>query len=410
MNLKQAATAIGVHYQTAYKWVRSGELVAVRIGGRYEVSEAAIERFQSRRAALSSSDLPADTGMHPVEGPEHALEELEAMIIEPFIGVNVVARFVARRVAEVLGGVCNVTLSGKDGNLMCQAIDHPNPAYAALIGGFMETLGPAALRPGTVFSARGQKGVVRLDHVPQDLFRDHIRAEMHQHLGLYPVRCLLSVPVTVDGETHGAITSTRSEADRPHSDDDETFVREIAERVGRLVATAQDAMAAAQVRADLTRGLSQLVEDPEGEVSRAGIVGLFDRVTKHVGLTACVLDRDRVIVAANPTFERMRAGEGNSVGSVFEAVTHPDDRDGDRASFERLASGELDYLDVIHRRQQPSGELVTYMSHRAAVRAADASLRYFVSVARVIRVCPDVPPVPQLRSFRSRPELVTAFI
>ena len=32
MNLKEAARRLGVHYQTAYRWVRSGELVAVRIG------------------------------------------------------------------------------------------------------------------------------------------------------------------------------------------------------------------------------------------------------------------------------------------------------------------------------------------------------------------------------------------
>ena len=48
MNLKTAARRIGVHYQTAYRWVRSGELVAVKVGAGYEISEAALERFQAR--------------------------------------------------------------------------------------------------------------------------------------------------------------------------------------------------------------------------------------------------------------------------------------------------------------------------------------------------------------------------
>jgi len=48
MNLKAAAHELGVHYQTAYKWVRSGALTAVRIGGRYEISEAAIQQFEEQ--------------------------------------------------------------------------------------------------------------------------------------------------------------------------------------------------------------------------------------------------------------------------------------------------------------------------------------------------------------------------
>ncbi|MEO6469313.1 MAG: helix-turn-helix domain-containing protein, partial [Acidimicrobiia bacterium] len=56
MNLKEAAHHLGVHYQTAYKWVRAGELVAVRVGGRYEVSPAAIQRFEASRSAVVEDD------------------------------------------------------------------------------------------------------------------------------------------------------------------------------------------------------------------------------------------------------------------------------------------------------------------------------------------------------------------
>ena len=37
MNLKTAASKLSVHYQTAYKLVRSGSLAAVKIGGTYEI-------------------------------------------------------------------------------------------------------------------------------------------------------------------------------------------------------------------------------------------------------------------------------------------------------------------------------------------------------------------------------------
>ena len=49
MNLKTAARQLGVHYQTAYRWVRSGQLVAVKVGAGYEISDAALSRFQAQR-------------------------------------------------------------------------------------------------------------------------------------------------------------------------------------------------------------------------------------------------------------------------------------------------------------------------------------------------------------------------
>ena len=51
MNLKTAALRLGVHYQTVYRWVRSGQLVAVKVGAGYEVSDAAVERLLAQRTA-----------------------------------------------------------------------------------------------------------------------------------------------------------------------------------------------------------------------------------------------------------------------------------------------------------------------------------------------------------------------
>jgi MerR family transcriptional regulator, light-induced transcriptional regulator len=41
MSLREAADALGVHYQTAYGWIRSGELSARKVGRGYAVSRAA---------------------------------------------------------------------------------------------------------------------------------------------------------------------------------------------------------------------------------------------------------------------------------------------------------------------------------------------------------------------------------
>ncbi len=54
MNLQTAADTLGVHYQTAYRWVREGQLTAGKIGGAYDVDTREVERFLSRRLAPSA--------------------------------------------------------------------------------------------------------------------------------------------------------------------------------------------------------------------------------------------------------------------------------------------------------------------------------------------------------------------
>jgi excisionase family DNA binding protein len=49
MSLQAAADALGVHYQTAYGWVRSGTLAARKTGRGYEVSLASVRALEASR-------------------------------------------------------------------------------------------------------------------------------------------------------------------------------------------------------------------------------------------------------------------------------------------------------------------------------------------------------------------------
>ena len=49
LDLQEAADALGVHYQTAYRWVRSGRLPARLVAGRYRVGRADLERMDEQR-------------------------------------------------------------------------------------------------------------------------------------------------------------------------------------------------------------------------------------------------------------------------------------------------------------------------------------------------------------------------
>lgn len=49
IRLAAAADELGVHYQTAYKWVRDGSLPAVRIGREYRIASADLASFVEQR-------------------------------------------------------------------------------------------------------------------------------------------------------------------------------------------------------------------------------------------------------------------------------------------------------------------------------------------------------------------------
>jgi len=49
MRLSEAADALGVHYQTAYAWVRQQELPARKVGRGYEISAEDVRAFAARR-------------------------------------------------------------------------------------------------------------------------------------------------------------------------------------------------------------------------------------------------------------------------------------------------------------------------------------------------------------------------
>jgi excisionase family DNA binding protein len=51
MQLRDAAEMLGVHYQTAYAWVRQGVLPARKTGRGYEVSEGDVSALAARRAS-----------------------------------------------------------------------------------------------------------------------------------------------------------------------------------------------------------------------------------------------------------------------------------------------------------------------------------------------------------------------
>jgi excisionase family DNA binding protein len=91
VDLQRAAEELGVHYQTAYRWVRNGTLPAQMVGGRYVVAADDIAAVVGRRMQPNRPPAPgpkrlarAAERMHDalVDGDEAAVRQLGRSLVD----------------------------------------------------------------------------------------------------------------------------------------------------------------------------------------------------------------------------------------------------------------------------------------------------------------------------------------
>jgi excisionase family DNA binding protein len=226
VNLKTAAQRLGVHYQTAYRWVRSGQLVAVKVGAGYEVSDAAIARLQAQRAATER--LP-DAAAPPVAEPPATIDDelvmLDHMVEAVTLDATKIGERGARILAEHLGDTAFVyRLDDVDGRMVVHYAAHRDPiaeVAASTLGRDPRTATNLVRRS----LASGE--VMCVAQVPQRELRLTLHPELHEHLqqtGCFSAMC---VPFGSDG----VLLSTRDLPGRPYTNDDVLLARRIAARL-----------------------------------------------------------------------------------------------------------------------------------------------------------------------------------
>ncbi|HUP87232.1 MAG TPA: B12-binding domain-containing protein [Acidimicrobiales bacterium] len=95
MDLHTAADRLGVHYQTAYRWVRDGSLRALKRGSVYEIDEGELARFSAARSAPAPPPKQAT-----VRSWSHHVDRLFALLAE---GDELAARHLVDRLND--GGI-----------------------------------------------------------------------------------------------------------------------------------------------------------------------------------------------------------------------------------------------------------------------------------------------------------------
>ncbi|MSX92730.1 MAG: helix-turn-helix domain-containing protein, partial [Actinobacteria bacterium] len=234
MNLKAAARRLGLHYQTAYRYVRSGELVAVKLGATYEVSEAAIEQFRRHRHELS--ELSSE-GEFIGEHDQHATSPLEAlradlalMLDRTTLSAQPVFDRIVRHAITEIGDGCVLRLLADDGAaLRTAAVAHLDPTAHSLLAAIQDSPLPLSLDDHELEALR-DGGIQRVDFLRQDAARRMIPREFLQYGDQLRFFGLLAVPVrNAGGAVVGLLTITRSRAGWAFDDQAEACARELAD-------------------------------------------------------------------------------------------------------------------------------------------------------------------------------------
>ena len=379
MNLKQAAARLGVHYQTAYKLIRSGALSAIRVGGTYEISEAALGRYQAERAALLTDRggrSPSRPGSHTAVRGTDALAEAVLAVGTVTLSARGAYDTITRCLAETMGDACVLRLITSDGQLL-EPVSHHHPDSRArsIVAAVVEGL-PQRTDEG--FSGRvlsSGEGVF-LPHVPQDLLRAGTKPEFLQYLDEIGIHSMMLVPVREGGEVLGTLGISRDEPGRPYTRDDNSLLVEM----GRLAGVA--ARRAARFRAGWDR-LGALVR-AAGEVLAPGPDDLaaLDALLADDDMLEIICDPAGRVVAANAAAEAFAGiAAGRLAGRDLLDLVVPREQPDERAIVDRLVSGDLAFVDGERTAVSATGDVVRLVVHRGVVRTPDAVPRAVLLVA-----------------------------
>jgi excisionase family DNA binding protein len=365
MNLKTAALRLGVHYQTAYRWVRSGQLVAVKVGAGYEISDGAVERLKAQRAATGRMPERAEQGAAPLGTASDVgdpLQMLDLMVDAVTLDSTAVGQRAARVAAENLGDTAFLYRLSPAGEMNLAYAAHRDPVAevaASTLGGDPRTATTFVLRALT----SGE--LICVPQVPQRELRRRLHPELHEHLQLSGCYSAMSAPI---GDT-GALLVTRDLPGRPYTNDDVTFFGAIAARITRADERVRSWTGAWEMRRSMVALLSAPTFDGscfDSLASSDPIVAVLDLELRHVACSkgyATLVGEDAERLTGMPLHSIVRDG-----GALDDALAP-------------VLAGEIDFRSV---ELEVLADGARVALHVAMVRREDASPRGVVLVAHPV--------------------------
>ena len=354
MNLKQAARRLGVHYQTAYRWVRSGELVAVKVGTRYEVSEASLERFVNRRAELvAERSVEPSASATPSGSGDDELAELRTLVARTRATAQPCFDAAVVLAGSRLGDAAVLRLVDADSGLLeAVASFAASPDDRAAVVGAIAVAGgfSRSAAPWSSVEASGDVHVVH--HMPRDLIRGLFGEEGRFAGRGVEVLAAAVAPMSIEGEFVGGLLAVKTRSHEPFGDGEISVLREVAALCGEAHHRAGAFGRTWRSNTALRERVSALVSPDL--VGDSGLAGRLDP-----GRAQALVSPDGRVLAATESFRTVQAaGRGQGFLGQWD-----ESRVGD------VIGGVADQVDIDPLEGSGPGVIVS------GVRADDAELR-----------------------------------
>lgn len=370
MNLKTAALRLGVHYQTAYRWVRSGQLVAVKVGAGYEISDAAVARLRAQRSAterLPEGGAAQVRAFDPTASFAEAAQVLDSMVDAVTLDSTAIGQRVARIAADHLGDTAFLYRRSADDEMVAVYAAHRDPVAEVAAN----TLGRDP-RTSTRLVRRALDGgeLICIAQVPQRELRRALHPELHESLQLSGCYSALCAPFGIDG----VLLVTRDLPGRPYTSDDVALVESITSRLTVADERARSWSAAWDIRRALVTALG--TDALEGNC----FAHVFEALAEEP--MVAVLDLELQHVTATKAYAALVGEDVTRLAGLSLRALVPDGGALDEA-LAPVMLGEIDFrsveLDVI-------ADQARVALHVAMVRRPDATPRGVVVVAHPVPV------------------------
>jgi PAS domain-containing protein len=375
--------------------VRSGRLAAVCIGARYEISEAAIERYLAEKQAMRRAPARARRTAPPADGLARATRALDAVTLDAIT----VEELVADVLATDIGDLAIVRELSPDGTTYLPAIvRHPDSVARATAAA---TVGrhPLVVAGSRVLEqVTGGETVVK-EIVPQDCVRRGVDAEFTQYLDHAGIHSMVVAPArTSNGDVAGLVAVTRDEPGRPYTPADVAGVERAAAVVGIAIERGR--------LTSLSRNRRRALVDTMTRLLESNPVAATESIVQHGAIGELVCDTSGRVVVANEAagaIVGIVASElpGRRLLELATAEFHV----AHSTTLDRLVRGELAYADLrvhcAHCREPKDADLAVRLGvvcdSRAQPRAIVAVLHALAAVP------PEAPGEAALESGTSTP-------
>lgn len=320
--------------------MRTGELVAVKVGPSYDISEAAIEQFRRQRPDLyrdaqQAVAVAAPRVGHLVAGGLDALDALDAlrtdldhMLQRTTLTAQPVFDRLVRHAASAIGDGCVLRLVNDDGvTLRTVAVAHVEPTAHTLLAAMQDSPLPLAMADEELSALRSGT-LRRVDFLRQDVARRMMPREFVQYADQLRPFGLLAVPVrTGNGMVVGLLTVLRNSPGRSFDADAQLCAHELADWAGAAHQRLAETRACWKARSSIHRATETALAI--GPAPRPAQLSDLLTLSADPSVAAAALTTDGTLVATNPAF-----------GVEFASVL------GDASAWDRLLGGDTDFLDT----------------------------------------------------------------